>query len=148
MFMLWHRIRCEKKTTTPICRCRASQSETNASRIAPAVVSLWHACLLAFGLREISRYSQTMLLYRRQPSRLYVLGAKGCVVVARFDIPVYHAHKCIHILTSVSPLICSDSAVLINAGRASCFTLTSPQYMNWMRSFSAEWLTLFRNTAR
>lgn len=31
---------------------------------------------------------------------------------------------------SVSPFICNASAVLINVGNASCFTLTSPQYMN------------------
>lgn len=42
------------------------------------------------------------------------------------------------LLTSVSPLICRDSAVLMKAGRASCLTFTSPQYINWIRSFSAE----------
>lgn len=36
----------------------------------------------------------------------------------------------------------------MNAGRASCFTFTSPQYINWMRSLRAEWLTSFRKTAR
>lgn len=50
------------------------------------------------------------------------------------------------ILTSVSPLICRDSAVLMKAGRASCLTFTSPQYINCIRSFSAEWLTLFKKT--
>uniref|UniRef100_A0A2M3ZLR9 Secreted peptide n=1 Tax=Anopheles braziliensis TaxID=58242 RepID=A0A2M3ZLR9_9DIPT len=45
---------------------------------------------------------------------------------------------------SVSPLICNASAVLMNPGKASCFTFTSPQYINCMRSFRTEWLTSFR----
>lgn len=54
---------------------------------------------------------------------------------------------CIGALTvSVRPLICSASAVLMNVGSASCFTFTSPQYMNWMRSLRAVCDTSFRKT--
>lgn len=55
--------------------------------------------------------------------------------------------KCHAILTdSVSPLICSASAVLMKAGKASCLTFTSPQYMNWIKSLSADALTSLRKT--
>lgn len=68
---------------------------------------------------------------------LYVLRAKGAWCMFSF-----HFYVCVCVffvlLTSVSPLICRDSAVLMKAGRASCLTFTSPQYINWIRSFSAE----------
>lgn len=47
---------------------------------------------------------------------------------------------------SVRPLICNASAVLMNVGSASCLTLTSPQYMNWIRSLRAACVTSFKNT--
>lgn len=85
-----------------------------------------------------------------------------CVCVHQFSVHVLRARKalggacllfyvciCVFvILTSVSPLICRDSAVLMKAGRASCLTFTSPQYINCIRSFSAEWLTLFKKTKK
>lgn len=51
-----------------------------------------------------------------------------------------------YLTDSVSPLICNASAVLMKAGKASCLTLTSPQYMNWIKSLSAEELTSFKKT--
>lgn len=63
------------------------------------------------------------------------------MLVIFFEYQKSHLHT-----DSVSPLIWSASAVLIKAGNASCFTFTSPQYMNWIKSLSAVALTSLRNT--
>lgn len=151
----------KSKTTT---RVRPLSQADRARQLYATLLARAHTLTLS----QIHTHTQTYLLF---PDTSLLLGYSTvkpaliqtilCVCVHQFSVHVCARERrlvvyvfsfmfgcvCVFvILTSVSPLICRDSAVLMKAGRASCLTFTSPQYINCIRSFSAEWLTLFKKT--